>query len=52
MPRSLSGLRRSWLRAAAVARRLAATFALLFTLAPVSRWGYFVYPAAVLGFTG
>jgi hypothetical protein len=34
----------------AAAVRLAAGLALLFTLAPSSRWGYFVYPAAVLGF--
>jgi hypothetical protein len=32
------------------ARRLAVTLAMLFTLAPASRWGYFVYPAALLGF--
>ena len=30
--------------------RLALGLALLFTLAPASRWGYFVYPAALLGF--
>jgi phosphatidylinositol alpha-1,6-mannosyltransferase len=30
--------------------RLAVQLALLFTLAPASRWGYFVYPAALLGF--
>jgi len=30
--------------------RLAVTLAILFTLAPASRWGYFVYPAALLGF--
>jgi hypothetical protein len=30
--------------------RLALGLALLFTLAPESRWGYFVYPAALLGF--
>jgi len=29
---------------------LAMNLALLFTLAPASRWGYFVYPAALLGF--
>ncbi len=34
----------------AAALRLAATLAMLFTLAPASRWGYFVYPAALLGF--
>ncbi len=34
----------------AAAWRLAVTLALLFTLAPASRWGYFVYPAALLGF--
>jgi Glycosyltransferase family 87 len=34
----------------AVARRLAVTLAVLFALAPASRWGYFVYPAALLGF--
>lgn len=33
------------------ALRLAACLTLLFTLAPASRWGYFVYPAALLGFT-
>jgi hypothetical protein len=32
------------------ARRLAVSLALLFALAPASRWGYFVYPAAILGF--
>ena len=30
--------------------RLAASLALLFALAPASRWGYFAYPAALLGF--
>jgi hypothetical protein len=30
--------------------RLAVTLAILFALAPASRWGYFVYPAALLGF--
>jgi Glycosyltransferase family 87 len=30
--------------------RLAVCLAMLFTLAPASRWGYFVYPAALLGF--
>jgi hypothetical protein len=34
----------------AAAWRLAATLAMLFTLAPATRWGYFVYPAALLGF--
>jgi 4-amino-4-deoxy-L-arabinose transferase-like glycosyltransferase len=34
----------------AAAWRLAVTLAMLFTLAPASRWGYFVYPAALLGF--
>jgi hypothetical protein len=34
----------------AVAWRLAVNLAILFTLAPASRWGYFVYPAALLGF--
>ncbi len=34
----------------AAAWRLAVTLVLLFTLAPASRWGYFVYPAALLGF--
>jgi len=34
----------------AAAWRLAVNLALLFTLAPASRWGYFVYPAALLGF--
>ena len=34
----------------AAAWRLAVTLALLFTLAPATRWGYFVYPAALLGF--
>jgi hypothetical protein len=34
----------------AAAARLAAGLALLFALAPASRWGYFVYPAALLGF--
>jgi hypothetical protein len=33
----------------AAAWRLALTLAVLFTLAPASRWGYFVYPAALLG---
>jgi hypothetical protein len=36
----------------AAAWRLAIQLALLFTLAPASRWGYFAYPAAVLGFAG
>jgi hypothetical protein len=36
----------------AVALRLAVTLALLFTLAPASRFGYFVYPVALLGFVG
>lgn len=30
--------------------RLSIGLAALFTLAPASRWGYFVYPAALLGF--
>jgi hypothetical protein len=30
--------------------RLAVSLALVFALAPASRWGYFVYPAALLGF--
>jgi hypothetical protein len=30
--------------------RLALSLAMLFTLAPASRWGYFVYPALLLGF--
>ncbi len=34
----------------AAAWRLAVSLALLFALAPASRWGYFVYPAALLGF--
>jgi hypothetical protein len=34
----------------ASAWRLAVGLALLFALAPASRWGYFVYPAALLGF--
>jgi hypothetical protein len=34
----------------AAARRLALSLALLFLLAPASRWGYFVYPAGLLGF--
>jgi Glycosyltransferase family 87 len=34
----------------AAARRIAVSLAMLFTLAPASRWGYFVYPAALLGF--
>lgn len=34
----------------AVAWRLAVNLAMLFALAPASRWGYFVYPAALLGF--
>jgi phosphatidylinositol alpha-1,6-mannosyltransferase len=34
----------------AAAWRLAVTLALLFVLAPASRWGYFVYPAALIGF--
>jgi hypothetical protein len=36
--------------AKAAAWRLAVTLTMLFTLAPASRWGYFVYPAALLGF--
>ncbi len=38
--------------AKAAARRLAVVLAMLFTLAPASRWGYFVYPAALLAFVG
>jgi hypothetical protein len=34
----------------AAAWRLAVNLATLFALAPASRWGYFVYPAALLGF--
>jgi hypothetical protein len=34
----------------AAAGRLAVWFAILFALAPASRWGYFAYPAAILGF--
>jgi hypothetical protein len=34
----------------AAAGRLALAFVLLFALAPASRWGYFDYPAALLGF--
>jgi hypothetical protein len=34
----------------AAASRLALGLAVLFTLAPASRWGYFVYPVALLGF--
>ncbi|HXW88251.1 MAG TPA: hypothetical protein VEJ42_08320 [Streptosporangiaceae bacterium] len=34
----------------AAAWRLALTLALVFAVAPASRWGYFVYPAALLGF--
>jgi hypothetical protein len=34
----------------AAAWRLAVTLAMLFTLAPATRWGYFVYPASLLGF--
>jgi phosphatidylinositol alpha-1,6-mannosyltransferase len=34
----------------ASAWRLAVSLALLFVLAPASRWGYFVYPAALLAF--
>jgi hypothetical protein len=34
----------------AAAWRLAVNLAIFFTLAPASRWGYFVYPAALLGF--
>jgi len=34
----------------AAAWRLAVSLAMLFALAPASRWGYFVYPAALLGF--
>jgi hypothetical protein len=36
----------------AAAWRLAVNLAMLFMLAPASRWGYFVYPAALLGFVG
>jgi len=34
----------------AAAWRLAVCLAVLFIVAPASRWGYFVYPAALLGF--
>jgi hypothetical protein len=34
----------------AAAWRLSVTLAMLFVLAPASRWGYFVYPATLLGF--
>ncbi len=34
----------------AAASRLAVTLATLFTLAPASRWGYFIYPVALLAF--
>jgi len=34
----------------AAAWRLAASLSIMFALAPASRWGYFVYPAALLGF--
>jgi Glycosyltransferase family 87 len=34
----------------AAALRLAVSLAVVFTLAPASRWGYFVYPAVLLGF--
>jgi hypothetical protein len=34
----------------AAAGQLAVWFAVLFALAPASRWGYFAYPAAILGF--
>jgi hypothetical protein len=34
----------------AAAWRLAVSLAFVFALAPASRWGYFVYPAALLGF--
>lgn len=34
----------------AAASRLAICLALMFALAPASRWGYFVYPAGVIGF--
>jgi hypothetical protein len=34
----------------AAAWRLAASLTIMFALAPASRWGYFVYPAALLGF--
>jgi hypothetical protein len=34
----------------AAAWRLAVNLAVLFIVAPASRWGYFVYPAALLGF--
>jgi Glycosyltransferase family 87 len=36
----------------AAARRIAVSLAMLFIVAPASRWGYFVYPAALLGFVG
>jgi hypothetical protein len=34
----------------AAAWRIAVSLAMLFAVAPASRWGYFVYPAALLGF--
>jgi hypothetical protein len=34
----------------AAAWRLATSLAVVFVLAPATRWGYFVYPAAILGF--
>jgi hypothetical protein len=34
----------------AAAWRLAVSLALLFAVAPATRWGYFVYPAVLLGF--
>jgi phosphatidylinositol alpha-1,6-mannosyltransferase len=34
----------------AATRRLAVSLAALFFLAPATRWGYFAYPAALLGF--
>jgi len=36
----------------AAAWRLAVILAIMFALAPASRWGYFAYPATLLGFLG
>ena len=36
--------------ALAAAWRLAVSLTVVFVLAPASRWGYFVYPAAIVGF--
>jgi hypothetical protein len=33
----------------AVTWRLALAFAIMFTLAPATRWGYYVYPLVLLG---